>query len=142
MLDLILPNMMGVIKETMKKEGGGESKLILSERTNDYEIYTNADTKSRYLVQCSKKYDLFGFQNYKESFPVVGTYIYLGTEFIFIHFADQLVNDFKISGRWDKKMRDGETDAEQWWTSSFMLFERIGGIIYDYRSWELVDRRI
>jgi len=142
MLDLILPNTLAIIKETMKREGGGDSKLILSERTDDYEIYTNADTNSRYLVQCSNKYDLFGFQNYKETFPIVDTYIYLGIRFIFIHFAEQLVNDFKTSGKWDKKMRNGEPDAEQWWTPSFILFNRIGGILWDFRDWLLVDKRI
>lgn len=143
MLDLILPNTLAIIKETMSREGGGDSKIILSGRTNDYETYTNTGTQSRYLVQCSKKYDIFGFQNYKEDFPVANTYIYLGTEFIFIHFADKLVNDFKTCQHvWSKTMRDGTPDENQWWTSSFMLFERIGGIIYQYQDWELVDRRI
>lgn len=141
MLDLILPNTLGIIKETMKRENG-EGKIVLTERTNDYEIYMNSDTGSKYLVQCSKKYDLFGFQNYKETFPIVDTYVYLGVRFIFIHFADQLVNDFKTSGKWDRRMRDGEVDTGQWWTPSFILFERIGGILYDYQDWALVDRRI
>ena len=142
MLDLVLPNTLMIIKETMKREGAGDCKIVLTERTNDYEIYTNADTGSKYLVQCSNKYDLFSFQNYKDTFPVVDTYICLGIRFIFIYFAEQLVNDFKTSGNWDKKMRDGTPDAEQWWTSAFMLFERIGGIIYDYRDWVIVDRKL
>lgn len=142
MLDLILPSVVNIIKDTMKREGAGESKIVLTERTNDYEIYTNTDTDSRYLVQCSNKYDLFSFQNYKDTFPVVDTYICLGIRFIFIYFAEQLVNDFKTSKQWAHKMRDGEPDAEQYWTSAFMLFERIGGIIYDYRDGVLVDRKI
>jgi hypothetical protein len=39
-------------------------------------------------------------------------------------------------------MRDGTPDAEQWWTSAFMLFERIGGIIWDFKDWVLVDRKL
>jgi hypothetical protein len=142
MLDLILPNTLGIIKETMKRENGGDGRIVLTERTKDYEIYVNDDTCSKYLVQCSNKYDLFGFQNYKETFPIVDTYIYLGIRFIFIHLAYQLVNDFKTSGKWDKRTRDGEVDAEQWWTPSFILFNRIGGIIYDFQDWALVDRMI
>ncbi len=142
MLDLILPNTLTIIKETMKKDIGNDFKIKLVSREKDYEIYVNEETDSKYLVQCSGKYDLFGFQNYKESFPVVNTYIYISIRFIMIHFAEALVADFKTSGKWDKKMRDGTPDPDQWWTPSFLLFERIGGIIYDYRDWQLVDRRI
>lgn len=142
MLDLILPDAQKIIKETMKRDRGADCPIKLIERTNDYEIYVNPETNSRYLVQCSHKYDLFGFQNYRDTFPVVDTYIYIGIRFIFIHFAEAMISDFKNSGKARNAMRDGTPDDSQLWTPSFILFNNIGGIIYDYKDWVLVDRRI
>ncbi len=142
MLDLILPDTLAIIKETMKRDRGVDCSIKLVERTDDYEIYVNIETNSRYLVQCSHKYDLFGFQNYRETFPAVDTFIYIGVRFIFIHFAEPMIKEFLEGTRARKAMRDGTPDPSQWWTPSFLLFESIGGIIYDYKDWVLVDRRI
>lgn len=142
MLDLILPNAQSIIKETFKKDTGNDCSLKIYGNTVDFDLYSNPNTNRTYLVQCSHKYDLFGFQNYKDSFPEVDTYIYVGVRFIMIHFADLLVKCFKRSDWVRNAMRDGTPDATQSWIPSMRLFNDIGGIIYDYQDWVLVDRRI
>jgi hypothetical protein len=143
MLELILPNLTTIIKETIKHDSpeADVSNIKMIRHESDFEIYFNAITNSSYLVQTSSKYDMFGFQNYKDDFPGTGLCIYVGARNIIINFGDDIRKDI-LAGHWDKTGRLSDTDTTQWWTPSFMLFNRIGGIIWDRIDWQLIDRRV
>ena len=138
MLDLILPDTARVICDVFKKDTGENCELVLEALDPDYSIYVNKATGARYLVQVSKTYDLFGFQNYNEDFPKVDAYIYIGFRVMIIQFADKLLKDWEEYDLW---IPSGKKEKE-WLCASFLLFNRIGGLIYDYRELELVDKNL
>jgi hypothetical protein len=136
MYDLIYPNITEIIKDVFKRDTGQDCEIVQETQASDYWIFVNNQTKARYLVQSSAKYDLFGMQDWKPDYPQVDAYIYVGPMYIFIQFAGKLVSYFG-------KFGNAASDANgRLWTSSLMLFQGIGGIIYDYRKGELVDKDI
>jgi hypothetical protein len=138
MLDLILPDTAKVIRDVFKKDTGEDCELVLEKLDPDYSVYVNKATSARYLVQVSKTYDLFGFQNYCEDFPRVDAYIYIGFRVMIIQFADKLVKDWEEYDTWIPSSKK----EKEWLASSFLLFDRIGGIVYDWQTKELVDKKL
>lgn len=78
MNDLVLPDVGKIIKDTIKTDMDCDCRLTKVDNNADYMIYVNDLTGSRYLVQVSQVYDLFGQQDYREDYPEADTYIYIG----------------------------------------------------------------
>jgi len=144
MFDLMLPNIPtipSIIQETIKRDTGNDMELEFIKGTDFYALYKNKETSRKYLVQTSRHFDLFGFMSFNgETLPIADAYIYIGMQYIFIFFGDALINDWKTSGKWD--MKSEGLDKDHVWTSGFLLFDRIGGIIYDYKEGVLVERKV
>ena len=144
MFELMIPTIPDVIKEIVKRESGDDVIVKFEANGDDCQIYVNPETCNRYLVQTSMKFDLFGFMSFKETYTVadVSVFIYMGPMFVFVYFKDKLVMDFQtMIEEWDCS-KFPELDQKHKWASALLLFNRIGGIIYNYKDWTLVDKEM
>lgn len=144
MFELMIPTIPAVIKEIVKRESGDDAIVKFEANGDDCQLYLNPESNNHYLVQTSARFDLFGFMCFKENYTVadVSVFIYMGPMFVFVYFRDKLVKDFQtMIQEWDCS-KFPELNQQHKWCSALLLFQRIGGIIYDYKSWTLVDKEI
>jgi hypothetical protein len=140
MYDLQVPNVAEIIKSIIKKDTGQDVKLIPGAVEQDYSLWVNQTTVKTYLVQVSRQYDLFGYLDVKEDYPEVDAYIYIGPQYMYIFFADDLVADYK-AGNWKMSGKDLRIDSPNtYWTSAMALLDRIGGLCVDYHDGTVVER--
>jgi len=139
MKDLPLQNIPELIKEAVKRASDVEVELVLEKEEKDYWMYENKGSGNKYLIQTSQKFDLFGFMSFKDDFPEASLYIYIGPQFLFIYLGDKFRIAYTNKSDWDcTKFK--ELNQEHQWCSALILFQRIGGIIFDYKSWTLIDK--
>jgi len=142
MFELMIPNITEIITKVVKLESGDDSNLKLEASLDDAQIYFNSFTGNKYLTQTSMRFDLFGFISFKDKYVLsdISVYVFIGPMFVFVYFRDKLVMDFQtMIQQWDCS-KFSELDQQHKWASALLLFNRIGGIIYNYKDWTLVDK--
>jgi hypothetical protein len=139
MFEIAIPGIPDIIKEFVRRESGEDIIVKYVAAFDDCQVFDNINTGSRYLVQTSEKFDILGFLSMKESYTTqnASVYVFLGPTYILVHFGEALTNDFLTNrGEWEcEKSAKGHS-----WASEFITFQRLGGIIYNYKDWTLVDR--